>query len=57
LKTAGRASKSKPTESINLADDEAFEELTAALYDPKNDWILVQFNSVGPRAREVAPEI
>jgi hypothetical protein len=49
----GRASKEKLTERFDLDDGDGFGELTAALYDAKHGWILIQFNAHGPRAGSV----
>jgi len=49
----GRASKEKLTECFELEDGDGFGELTAALYDALNGWILIQFNAHGPRAGSI----
>jgi hypothetical protein len=46
----GRVSTSRPMADFALAHDEGFGEETAAYYDPKSDYMTIQYNHYGPRA-------
>lgn len=50
----GRAKADEKTKGFDLADDEAFGEMTAALYDPETHFVVVQYNHYGPRAGGIA---
>ena len=50
----GRAHPNIATTGFNLAPNEGFGELTAALYSPKMNCVLVQYNHYGPRAGTIA---
>ena len=50
----GRAKKDEKIKGFDLGEDEAFGEMTAALYDPKTHFIIIQYNHYGPRAGAIA---
>ena len=49
----GRAKKDRAIQSFDLDDDEAFGEMTAALYDSKTHFIVIQYNHYGPRSGSI----
>lgn len=49
----GKASREEPIEGFDLAEDEGFGEETAALYDPRFQVLLVQYNHFGVRASTI----
>jgi hypothetical protein len=49
----GRVSPHTVAQSIHLAEDESFSEDTAALYDPANKALVLQYNHYGPRAQAI----
>jgi len=50
----GLAKTDAKIQGFNLATDEAFGEMTAALYDPATHFIAIQYNHYGPRAGSIA---
>lgn len=50
----GRASGKKPVSDIDFAVGEGAAEETAALYDPANNHLLVQYNHHGARSARIA---
>ena len=50
----GRAKDNEEIRGFDLEEDEAFGEMTAALYDPKTNFIVIQYNHHGPRAGSIA---
>lgn len=50
----GRAKRDEKIQGFDLGEDEAFGEMTAALYDPTTNFIVVQYNHYGPRAGSIA---
>jgi hypothetical protein len=46
----GRANRLAPMTGFNIGPNDGFGEETAALYDPQNRVLLVQYNHHGPRA-------
>lgn len=50
----GRASEQNPTSSFDLGEGEGFSEETAMLYDPTNNFALLQYNHHGPRMQAIA---
>lgn len=50
----GKASESTPVESFMMQGGYGFAEETAVLYDPKNGWLLIQYNHHGPRAQAIS---
>ena len=50
----GKISKAIPIEGFDLAANEGFGEETAAMFDEKSGYFLVQYNHHGPRANAIA---
>lgn len=49
----GKASRTAPVQGFNLGANEGFGEETAALYDPRTKYLLVQYNHHGVRASTI----
>lgn len=49
----GKASRTQEIEGFELGSEEGFGEETAALYDPKTGYILIQYNHFGVRAGSI----
>ena len=45
----GRAKRDREVQGFGLDKDEAFGEMTAALYDPETHFLVIQYNHYGPR--------
>lgn len=45
----GRAKRDREIQGFELGEDEAFGEMTAALYDPTTHFLVIQYNHYGPR--------
>lgn len=53
----GRANRTAPMTGFNLGPEDGFGEETAALYDPTEKVLLVQYNHHGPRASAICSYI
>ncbi|MEA5446475.1 DUF6731 family protein [Gammaproteobacteria bacterium AB-CW1] len=49
----GRGSHDRPTRPIRMDDDETFVEQTAALYDPRSQHYIVEYNHHGVRSARI----